>query len=89
MVSLWRAGASDTFDQIHGFLERLKALPIEAARATPTEIIELPVLAEKHNLTNYDAAYLALAIRLHLPLATTDADLRRAAVAAGVALAPG
>lgn len=78
-----------TFDQIHGFLTRLKALPIEAARENPTEILDLPVLAEKHNLTNYDAAYLALAIRLRLPLATTDADLRRAAIAAGVVIAPG
>jgi predicted nucleic acid-binding protein len=78
-----------TFDEIHGFLTRLKALPIEAARENPTEILDLPVLAEKHNLTNYDAAYLALAIRLRLPLATTDADLRRAAIAAGVVIAPG
>ena len=74
------------FDQIRGFLTRLKALPIEAARQNPTEILELPVVAEKHNLTNYDAAYLALAMRFRLPLATTDADLRRAAAAAGVAM---
>lgn len=74
------------FNQIHGFLTRLKALPIEAARQNPTEILELPVVAEKHNLTNYDAAYLALAMRFRLPLATTDADLRRAAAAAGVAM---
>lgn len=74
------------FDQIRGFLTRLMALPIEAARQNPTEILELPVVAEKHNLTNYDAAYLALAMRFRLPLATTDADLRRAAAAAGVAM---
>jgi predicted nucleic acid-binding protein len=75
-------------DQIHGFLTRLKSLPIEAARQNPTEILELPIVAEKHNLTNYDAAYLALAMRFRLPLATTDADLRRAAAAAGVAMVP-
>jgi predicted nucleic acid-binding protein len=74
------------FNQIHGFLTRLKALPIEAARQNPTEILELPVVAEKHNLTNYDAAYLALAMRFRLPWATTDADLQRAAAAAGVAM---
>ena len=45
------------FNQIHGFLTRLKSLLIEAARQNPTEILELPVVAEKHNLTNYDAAY--------------------------------
>lgn len=73
-----------TFDQVDGFLTRLKALPIDAAPQVPSEILELPALAQKHSLTNYDAAYLALAMRLRVPLATTDADLRRAAVAAGV-----
>lgn len=36
-------------------------------------------LAERHRLTLYDAAYLELALRRNLPLATLDADLRRAA----------
>ena len=78
-----------TFDQIDGFLTRLKALPIDAAQQVPTEILELPAIAQKHSLTNYDAAYLALAMRFRLPLATTDAELRRAAAAAGVAIVPG
>ncbi len=71
-------------DQIDGFLTRLKNLPIEAASQAPTEVLELPALAQSHNLTNYDAAYLSLALRLKLPLATTDTALRRAANAAGV-----
>ncbi len=78
-----------TFDQIVGFLTRLKALPIDAAPPVPSEILELPALAQKHSLTNYDAAYLALALGLHLPLATTDADLRRAAIAANVEILKG
>jgi predicted nucleic acid-binding protein len=78
-----------TFDQIDGFLTRLKALPIDAAEQLPAELLELPALAQKHSLTNYDAAYLALAMRLNLPLATTDADLRRAAAAAGVGMVAG
>jgi predicted nucleic acid-binding protein len=78
-----------TFDQIEGFLTRLKALPIDAAQQVPTEILELPAIAQKHSLTSYDAAYLALAMRFRLPLATTDAELRRAAAAAGVAMVPG
>jgi predicted nucleic acid-binding protein len=78
-----------TFDQIDGFLARLKALPIDAAQQDPEEILELPELAQKHGLTNYDAAYLALALRLKVPLATTDGDLRKAAVAAGVAMVAG
>jgi len=71
-------------DQIDGFLARLKNLPIEAASQTPAEVLELPAFAQSHNLTNYDAAYLSIAPRLRLPLATTDAALRRAATAAGV-----
>ena len=76
-----------TRDQIEGFLQRVKALPIVAAEYTPAEILEIPALAHAHNLTNYDAAYLGVAMRLGLPLATTDAELRRAANTAGVAVA--
>ena len=43
-------------------------------------------LARRHNLTIYDAAYLELAQRKHLPLATTDAALIKAAKKAGVVL---
>jgi predicted nucleic acid-binding protein len=73
-----------TLDQVNGFLLRLKALPIVATQLSPADILELPALAQKHGLTNYDAAYLAVAIRLDLPLATTDNSLRNAAAAAGV-----
>src|SRR5947209_12796433 len=34
-----------------------------------------PRLAEQHRLTGYDAAYLELALRLGLPLATLDQEL--------------
>jgi predicted nucleic acid-binding protein len=43
-------------------------------------------LARGHNLTAYDAAYLELAIRLGLPLATIDAKLKVAAENVGVTL---
>jgi predicted nucleic acid-binding protein len=39
------------------------------------------ILAERHSLTVYDAAYLEVALRRGLPLATLDRDLRRAASA--------
>ncbi len=74
------------FDQIDGFLTRLKALPIDAAQQTPSEILELPIVAKAHGLTNYDGAYLALAMRFDLPLATNDSNLRKAADAASVNL---
>jgi len=41
-------------------------------------------LAVRHQLTLYDAAYLELAIRRNLPLATLDEELRKAAVTAKV-----
>jgi predicted nucleic acid-binding protein len=78
-----------TFEQIDGFLTRLKALPIDTAQQVPTEVLELPAIAEKYSLTNHDAAYLALAMRLRLPLATMDADLRRVAAEAGVEIVSG
>jgi len=43
-------------------------------------------LAARHGLTLYDAAYLELARRRGLPLATLDRDLRAAAAAEDVAL---
>jgi predicted nucleic acid-binding protein len=46
----------------------------------------LMALARKHRLTVYDAAYLELAKREALPLATLDRALERAAAAEGVAL---
>ena len=42
-------------------------------------------LAQSHQLTVYDAAYLELALHMALPLATIDQDLRNAGTA-GVAL---
>jgi hypothetical protein len=47
-------------------------------------ILQLTRLAQAHGLTGYDAAYLDLAVRLRLPLATTGKSLRRAAQVAGV-----
>ncbi len=47
---------------------------------------EAMTLARAYNLTFYAAAYLELARREALPLATLDRDLERAAIAEGVAL---
>jgi len=75
-----------TPDQMEGFLNRLSKLPIDTAQQTPAEILELPSFARTHGLTNYDAAYLSLAERSNLPLATTHRTLQVAAVAAGVTI---
>ena len=43
-------------------------------------------LARRYKLSTYDAAYLELALRKGLPLATLDANLAKAAITAGVPL---
>ena len=69
------------------FLERLWRLPITIEHRPSVWLAQqiLP-LARTYHLSAYDAAYLELAIREGLPLATLDDDLRRAAVGAGVTL---
>jgi predicted nucleic acid-binding protein len=66
------------------FLLVLRRLPI---RLDPTPgDDDVVALARERNLTIYDAAYLELARREGLPLATLDRALERAAIAEGVAL---
>lgn len=69
------------------FTRLLRALPImiEADSVTTAFGSVLP-LARMHNLSSYDAAYLDLAMRHGLPLATLDARLRTAAIHAGVTI---
>jgi predicted nucleic acid-binding protein len=45
-------------------------------------------LARQHSLSVYDAAYLELAMRLGLPLASKDEALRKAAQAVGLSILP-
>jgi predicted nucleic acid-binding protein len=61
-------------------LAGLEALSISVDRQTGKHVWgETLSLADKHHLTVYDATYLELALRLALPLATLDEDLRAAA----------
>jgi len=63
------------------------ALPIVVdAAPLPDLSRQLLPLAEATGLSTYDAAYLELAQRLGLPLATIDQQLRQAAGQLGVAL---
>lgn len=59
------------------FLRELSSLPIVTDR-TPNEA-ELIALARQHRLTIYDAAYLELALREYVSLATLDSALMRVA----------
>ncbi len=70
--------------QGRAFLRSLSRLPIHLD-AEPVEG-ELMRLARAHELSAYDAAYLEVAYRHGMPLATLDRRLERAAEAAGVAV---
>src|SRR5579864_5822590 len=60
----------------------LALLPIQVDSETNNQAWSATLrLAQRHLLTLYDAAYLELALRRRLPLATLDQDLRRAASA--------
>jgi predicted nucleic acid-binding protein len=76
--------------QVASALGRLDALPIRTDEEPPTtRRAALVALSREHGLTAYDAAYLDLAMRVALPLATRDAALRRAAAAVGLRVLPG
>lgn len=66
------------------FLRNLALLPIRLEPAG--DDASLMTLARKRKLTVYDAAYLELAKREALPLATLDRGLEKAAIAEGVGL---
>ena len=70
------------------FLELVGALPIEVDTATPDPSHLLAVVRE-HGLSAYDAAYLALAMREGIPLATRNRALDKAARRCGVSLLGG
>jgi predicted nucleic acid-binding protein len=69
------------------FAGDLAALPIRIEPPhEPASWNDVVQVATKHKLTIYDAAYLELAERVGLPLATLDGDLRKAARAKGAPL---
>jgi predicted nucleic acid-binding protein len=75
-----------TADLTGAFLADLGKLPIEvgAAGEQPSVFGAVQSLCRKHGLTAYDAAYLDVALRGRLPLATVDQDLKKAALAEGL-----
>lgn len=72
---------------VEGFLSRLAVYDIAVDEETINRAWGKTLdLAHQHNLSTYDAAYLELALRRHLPLATLDHALITAAKRAGVVL---
>ena len=85
-AELARSAGSSPEEILERALQNLAALPI---RVIPSAVAQLPAilsLAKRYRLTAYDAAYLDLTQRAGLPLATLDADLRKAAAATGATL---
>ncbi len=69
-----------TAAQIADYLDLLDRSPIVADTETESRAFrEILTLARNEDLTTYDAAYLELAVRRRLPLATLDKELIRAA----------
>ena len=69
-------------------LHAMKALPIMVEHEPTVRVFDAVFdLAVRADLTVYDAAYLELAARESLPLASLDLALREAAVEVGVELA--
>jgi len=77
-----------TEQQIEEYLQRLTALPIHVEPRDLWANVRLESRARAWNLAAYDAAYLELALRNRLPLATTDSDLKSMALAEGIELVP-
>jgi predicted nucleic acid-binding protein len=70
-----------------GFARNLAALPIRLDDSdTPQGVGHILTLGRSHGPTVYGAAYVDLALRLDLPLATKDETLRTAARKAGARL---
>jgi predicted nucleic acid-binding protein len=79
-----RRGRTTPADVAH-FLTLLGTFPIAVDDRTVARAwVEAMHLARAHRLSAYDASYLELAMRLGLPLATLDDELKAAAAAVGV-----
>lgn len=73
-------------NQIAEFLETLRRLSIQVERREAIWICQATTrLAREHNVTAYDAAYLDLAKREQMQLATLDLDLQEAGRSLGIA----
>jgi len=73
-------GTRDLFTQIAQFIALLQTLAIMIDIGVAMETLSsVAALGREHGLSAYDGAFLGLAMRQGLPLATQDARLRAAA----------
>ncbi|GAC1325738.1 MAG: hypothetical protein NVSMB25_24510 [Thermoleophilaceae bacterium] len=80
----WERANEISTDRADQALDDLDLLPITRH---PARVLRRPAWALRHNLTAYDAQYVALAQVLDATLLTTDARMARAARSAHVATA--
>ena len=79
LVMAERRGRIDA-TQLAECVALLLELPVAIDEETPQRALnEMLALARSEGLTTYDAAYLELAMRLGVPLATRDKELRQSA----------
>lgn len=86
LLILWRGKklTAAEYSEARALLDRFRlSVDSEGARLAATRVSDLAV---QHALTVYDAAYLELALRKHIPLASRDRRLNRAARGLGVTL---
>jgi predicted nucleic acid-binding protein len=76
------------FEKLSLYLATLDEMAIDVDEPDSSAILQLPYLARQYNLTSYDAAFLELAMRLHLPIASNDQALMRAAAQCGIERLP-
>jgi predicted nucleic acid-binding protein len=73
--------------EVERFISQLEALPLHVDPLTASQTFSRTmVLSRLYKLSSYDAAYLELAIREGLPLATLDKELIKAAKKANISL---
>ena len=74
-------------DKTAEFIALVEGFDLETDDEAPGRaFMHLLPLCRTHQLTSYDAIYLHLAVRRHVPLATLDEPLRKAAKKLGIKL---
>lgn len=76
-----------TIEQSKEAISLLQSLSIVIDYSTSSQALkQILILGRENNLSSYDAAYLELALRLNLPLATNDNRLKEAAIRCNVTI---
>ncbi|MGI9289444.1 MAG: type II toxin-antitoxin system VapC family toxin [Pseudomonadales bacterium] len=86
LIAAEKRGALATGD-VERFIAQLESLPIQVDPMTAHQAFSRTLsLSKAYKLSSYDAAYLELAIREGLPIATLEKDLLKAAKKADVTI---